>query len=201
MVRRKHVLFGLVGGLVLGIGIAWAKLLHASIQITIAGIAGCEASRSDWKESSVEYFDRIASWEMLLARTYRIRERLFPRLTIEDSFTESTTPLHLLLSSAHGSPRVCETQILPLFHHYLESGVEVNAYDHYGITPLQEAVIYRKERFVELLLRYGADPNLTVKKPDLPIYEMSTMQMAEHFHAHSSDLELERIIRLMRNEI
>ena len=128
-----------------------------------------------------------------MAQIYRLREQIWPRLEVSDWLLNSGTPLHLLLTMSDSSPDVCDSEILSLFEHYLISGVDVNAYDDYGITAIHQAVILRKVTFVELLVEYSADIYLPVKIEGSPIFGLDVLQIIEEFQSHSNDQNLQII--------
>ena len=46
----------------------------------------------------------------------------------------------------------------------IDSGADVNKPSRWGITPLMRAVLSEKMKFVRMLLKAGADPNIRCKK-------------------------------------
>ena len=134
-----------------------------------------------------------------MAQMYRFREQIWPRLEVSDWLLDSGTPLHLLLTMSDSSPDVCDSEILSLFEHYLISGVDVNAYDDYGITAIHQAVISRKVKFVQLLVEYSADISLPVKIEGSPILGMDVPRIIEEFRSHSNDQNLKKISAIIKD--
>ena len=170
-----------------------------SLQISLAGVAGCSATQEQWRQNSDEHFEEVKFWELAMAQMYRFREQIWPRLEVSDWLLDSGTPLHLLLTMSDSSPDVCDSEILSLFEHYLISGVDVNAYDDYGITAIHQAVIFRKVKFVQLLVDYSADISLPVKIEGSPILGMDVSQIIEEFRSHSNDQNLKKISAIIKD--
>lgn len=202
MSRRVGVIiFGLLVVTVFCAMLTFFVIVPPSVQISLAGVAGCEASQEQWRAHSDERFKRVEFWEERLAYIYRIHERFWPRLEVSDSAFEQGTSLHVLLTISDHSPKICDSVILPLFEHYIVSGVDINAYDHYGVTALHQAIIFRKVGFVEFLLENSADKSLPVKREEVSIHGMDALEIVEHFRPHSDDPKLKAITRILEGEI
>ena len=170
-----------------------------SLQISLAGVGGCSATQEQWRQNADEHFEEVTFWDLRMAQMYRFREQILPRLEVSDWLFDSGTPLHLLLTMSDSSPDVCDSELLSLFEHYLISGVDINAYDDYGITAIHQAVISRKVKFVQLLVDYSADISLPVKIEGSPILGMDVMQIIEEFRPHSNDQNLKKISAMIKD--
>jgi len=184
MNNHSKLAFTLIAFSIFILGIAAVisfKIIPASTQVYLAGIAGCEISNEELAEGDPE-FEGIKWWEPYISHAYRIKQmNMGGSFVINDSFSENESVYHLLLTASDSTKEICDKEIISLVQNYGKLGANINHYNDRGFTPLHEAVIMKNIPLIATFLELGADRGLEVKNPSYKISGMNTNEMIEFF--------------------
>jgi hypothetical protein len=169
-----------------------------SFQVTYAAIAGCNKQKQiqDGDGALFQEFGYLEPYIPYLFRWDQIA--LSDNFVISDRLVNNQSVFHLLLTASDIGRSDCDNEIIELAQHYQSRGAQIDQFNGYGMTPLQEAVITRNEVFVRLYLELGANKNLKVKSKNASIRGKDVSQIVQLFRERNpDDLQLARIERLL----
>jgi ankyrin repeat protein len=109
------------------------------------------ASRPQWNEGAVQVLLKLLA---------------DPRVDVKVANSDKNTAFHYFCKNFTGP------HVLGPFNRFIERGVEVNAFNSFGETPLHQAVFNRSLKNVigDLLVKAGADPNLASGANETPLH-------------------------------
>ncbi len=190
----------LVIALFIGALVAAEILVPDSVQIYMAGVAGCEFDEEKIASNDAD-FEELKFWEPSLSRYYRLREWVMGGdPVIVDDVAGTISPYHALLT-AHGRyGALCDTNIRALFQRYIDQGVPVNQISSLGCTPLHEAVIVKSVELVKLLMQAQADVSLPVQSEDSQTKGMTALEIAQLFESKNDDANIQLILGLLNHK-
>lgn len=109
------------------------------------------ASRPQWNEGAVQVLLKLLA---------------DPRVDVKIANSDKNTAFHYFCKNFTGP------HVLGPFNRFVERGVDVNAFNTFGETPLHQAVFNRSLKNVigDLLVKAGADPNLASGAQETPLH-------------------------------
>ena len=165
-----------------------------SFQITYAAIAGCKNQQAIQKNDGALFQD-FGYLEPYIPYLLRWDQMLFnDHFVITDNLVNNQSVFHILLTASELGGSECDAEIMALAKHYQSRGAEIDRFNDYGVTPLQEAVITRNENFVRFYIRMGGNPDLKTKSNIPLISDLDTRQIVQLFRERDpNNLELAHI--------
>ncbi len=165
-----------------------------SFQITYAAIAGCKNQQAIQKNDG-GLFQGFGYLEPYIPYLLRWDQMLFnDHFMITDNLVNNQSVFHILLTASELGESECDEQIMSLAQHYQSRGADIDPFNDYGMTPLQEAVITRNENFVRFYIGMGANKYLKTKSNIPLISGMDVHQIVRLFRERDpNDLKLAHI--------
>jgi len=165
MAKRRIGIFALfLMFMAVGLFVVSFAFVPHSVRLYIASIATCRHLDEPLEVSADSQFEGVKSWEVPLARLYRIKYwYLGGPTSVDDRVAGESNVFTVFLNAAERTGGLCDREILKLQQRYIDGSRSLDNYDETGYTVLHAAIIFHKQEFVEAYLKGGANRWLAVQ--------------------------------------